>query len=376
MNQIIHHQKTKNMKNVFFLILVLFTSISSLAASNEMRAWVWANQPTTEKYTPNKNYQFNSASSKDISVSRFAPGTYEVNIPGGAIHKYGVAQATSYGSNATAQVEGWGDMGTSVIIRVKLYNPNGQLTDSKFVLFFYEEDRVSRRINSAYQWMNDPVALSDEYTFNSKGLKNTVKKIGTGRYEVTFPSMKANSQTPGQKGNVQVTPYGDHFRRAKVVSWGGHDGKKVKTIIQLYNANGQPADGQFVVSYISDFGIGQAEYGEDPDYGAYVWAGNPTAANYTPTLAYQDINTSPQAITIQKTGTGTYRVKLPKIINYKSTMAIASAYGSGATYCTILGWSLNSSDDTIVTVRCYNAAGIPTNSKFTLFYYTDKNVLF
>jgi hypothetical protein len=121
---------------------------------------------------------------------------------------------------------------------------------------------------------------------------------------------------------------------------------------------------------------GQAGPSERSDYGAYVWANQPTSSNYTPSTTYQDINTTQSNITIKKLSEGYYKVTLPRIQFNNSTMAIASAYGNDRAYASVERWYKNSAGGTDVFVRMYAPNGRPCNSMFTMFYYTNENILY
>jgi hypothetical protein len=76
-------------------------------------------------------------------------------------------------------------------------------------------------------------------------------------------------------------------------------------------------------------------------------------------------------------GVGNYRVTLPGVKSFNKTTVQVSAYGNSGNYCSIAQWDTSStSGATDVNVRCYNAAGTPTNTAFTMLYYTNDIILF
>lgn len=343
------------------------------ATSSPFRAWVWANEPTNPAYTPSTWYQYVEGSTFRITIKRNSAGKYTVTIPNAGQHVSGVPQVVGYGSNNSAQVSSWNSWDNNLMIHVSVFSPNAQPVDGEFVLFFYKEsDRVA---NTAYQWVDYPLFLTSFYRYNPKG-ENRVIRVGTGRYELTFSGIDEDPYaSSGQYGNVIATAYGREPRRIKISGW-SHAGDQVKVTVQLYNASGLLADGQFIASYISDFSLGQCNSSDCGDYGAYVWADNPTAASYTPSLSYQVTNSSATRITIQRLGTGFYKVTLPNIKSTNSTMAIATAYGSTGNYVAIEKWIGNTSGGTDVFVKCFTQTGTEVNGQFTLFYYTNEDVLY
>lgn len=100
----------------------------------------------------------------------------------------------------------------------------------------------------------------------------------------------------------------------------------------------------------------------------WVWADQPSAASYTPALAYQ-FNRNQSGIaadnTITKLGLGRYRVDF-KNFNTLGGTAHVSAYG-GNHYCKVENWTAEVS----VNVACFAANGTPVDGLFTATYYKD-----
>ena len=93
----------------------------------------------------------------------------------------------------------------------------------------------------AYLWSGDAAAtnaLADAYSYNAVGKRNTVKKTGTGRYEVKLPSLG----TAG--GHAQVSAYGSDASQCKPVRW-NQAGSDQIVQVACFNATGAAADSQF-----------------------------------------------------------------------------------------------------------------------------------
>ncbi len=355
---------------IFFLATIFLATYSFTYAGANERAWAWYDSPTSSTSTPHVDYQFNSAGGKITGV-RKGTGKWQLTFPNLGADYAGVFHAVGYEGNHSVQVQNWTASGRDLKVNILAFAPNGRPIDGKFVVFFAKGGGNSGT-SSAYQWANSPTSLSGSYKWNSKGQRNSLSKIGTGKYRITFGGMKAIN---GKYGNVQVTPYGGTARRAQVVSWGISSNGLTATIY-TYDMNGNFADSQFTASYLSDFLIGQGGYGENADYGAYVWANNPTSNGYAPSSSYMFSNTNPN-IRIARLGTGSYKVTLPSMPHYKASMAIASAYGSDKAYTSIERWFKSSSGNgTDVYVKTFDPNGRPMDAKFTLFYYTDDNILY
>ncbi len=353
------------------LVIVLMSAYTIDVDAAPARAWGWFDKPSSNQFTLSSYYQFNSTGGAIVG-KRSATGVYQVVIPNMGSHYNGVCHAVAYGGNHSVQVVNWGRSGSNLNINLKAFAPTGRPIDGRFVIFFYHEDKKS----GAYTWMSSPGEVTHGYTYNSSGGRNTVTKTGTGRYKVEFAGLKPDVYTQ-QKGNVLVTPYNGTARRAQVINWGLSSRGGASVNVQITDANGQPADSKFVISFINDFNIGQNGNGEDADCGAFVWANDATASRiYSPSATYAKNNAS-KNIKIQRLSTGSYKVQLGLVPHQSSTMAIATSYGSNNTYASVDKWLKSSSDSgTDVYVKCYDANGNLADSKFTLFYYSNKNILY
>lgn len=120
---------------------------------------------------------------------------------------------------------------------------------------------------------------------------------------------------------------------------------------------------------------------------AFLWADQPSAANYTPNTSYQ-FNSTGSVNTITRTAQGRYSAHLPGL-DAKGGTALVTAYGSQPAKCEIAGWreqtSLSAgpkkvappppvvvvglpSFTTAVDVACFDASGQPADERFSLAY--------
>ena len=102
--------------------------------------------------------------------------------------------------------------------------------------------------------------------------------------------------------------------------------------------------------------------------GAYLWADEPTAPSYTPITVYQGE---------QPGRTGEHRLPGPGQANEVELPLQASpltptgdvqvtAYGASAAHCQVLTWPATTSTSQPVDVQCFDAAGAPADSRYTL----------
>lgn len=210
----------------------------------------------------------------------------------------------------------------------------------------------------AFVWADQPTATSysphASYSFNSEGGANFVTRSSTGSYQVEFGRMGQS-----QSDNIQVTSYGDSTRHCQVAYWVGmRAGTSLLAGVRCFNSSGAPSDAQFVVQFYRA-GAG------NPEQSAYLWANQSTAVSYVPLRSY---NSRGGENTITRSGTGLYRARLPGFDTAGGNVQV-TAYDTSSNYCKVVQWStLNTVD-----VACFDAAGIPADTQWTL-RYTDRHV--
>ncbi len=175
---------------------------------------------------------------------------------------------------------------------------------------------------------------------------NEVTTLGVGQYRVDFPDIG------GPGGTVHVTAYGSNAR-CKVQSW-GNSGTTLRVNVRCHAPDGTPVGSRFAASYVRETGTPGVR-------GGYVWANNPTAASYAPSLSYQ-WNSSGAVNGVQRLGGGSYRVSCPNQDFTGGTVQV-TAYGTSSDYCKVQSWGGSS-----VNVRCFDANGNPADEQFTASY--------
>jgi len=99
---------------------------------------------------------------------------------------------------------------------------------------------------------------------------------------------------------------------------------------------------------------------------AYAWANSPSAASYTPSVAYS-YNSAGGPITITRSGQGTYAVRFAGfggngIVGGNVQL---TPYGPGHEHCRVHNWS-SGGPDFIVNVTCSNTLGVADDTRFTV----------
>jgi hypothetical protein len=388
------------------LVLTAFGVLGTLATGDASAApvqpqfmakgWVWADQPAAALNTPyaaSLSYQyglrterlptspFRTRSGGTNTVTRTGTGAYRVTFANLAVLG-GTAHVTAYGGSHQCKVSSWGSSGADLQLNVLCFAPGGAAVNGRFTALFYKDGTKSSFYANAYLWADQPTTAgcttpSLAYQFNSRGATNTACRVSTGEYDVTMPHMEPDRFNPTTKGGtVQVTAYGSGSERCKVRYW-YESMTNVIARVGCSTAAGVAADSRFTASFMRSPGEPAIEFAEDTQESYYVWANS--APN--PAAVYQsDSYGTSSAATLESPATGlaigTYRAHLPGVKSINST-AIVTAYGGGNTYCNVTSWYSNAAiGGTTVAVGCYDSAGFPVNSQFTLFYNTDRIILF
>jgi hypothetical protein len=331
-------------------------------SGQNLKAWVWANNPTASNYTPSASYQYNSKGVTN-TVSRLGVGRYRVSLPNFATAS-GTVHVTAYNGNHHCKVVNWFPSGTTQQVNVSCFRANGSRVDDRFSMLFYK--RFGRTSGTdAYLWYNGS-GTPNAYQWNSKGLNNTVTRLGTGRYRANLPGMNKLG------GTVLVTAYGSDSAKCKVVNW-GRSASNTRVNVNCFQGN-KPVNTRFTLSYINGTnGVGLGIRHK----GGYVWANNPSVSGtYTPSTTYQwnSATLSNNSNRVTNLSTGSYRVRLPRLAPANKTTTQVTAYGSNSNYCNVRSWVSDGSGGTNANVKCFNSVGQPVNSRFTLTYLTDDNI--
>jgi hypothetical protein len=191
--------------------------------------------------------------------------------------------------------------------------------------------------------------LHEDKSFNSTGGAITVTKFGEGGYSVDFAGLGGG----GSNGNVQVTAVDKSASRCKVSQWYSF-GTTLRVNVRCHFAGSPSPNSAFLVSY-ARFAGGTA-VSQD---GAYLLSNSLTAGTILPaTFQWGAVGS------VELLSTGVYAARLAGQTN-QDTGVIVTALGTDPSYCKIGNW-YGSGSDTIVTVRCFDDAGAPVNSRFTL----------
>lgn len=177
---------------------------------------------------------------------------------------------------------------------------------------------------------------------------------GVGDYRITIGGLGSYMSSHG--GTVKVSSANNTSERCKVVSWEPAK-SDVNVLVACFAPTGARADSSFHVSFTKALGLTANQAG----WGAYVWANQPVAAAYTPSLPYA-YNASGAGVTVQRTAVGSYVVNMPGQERASGPSNVqVTGYGADSSFCNVQTWGANSA-----TVKCVGANGAPIDAMFTL----------
>lgn len=347
-----------------------FTLLYLTDRPSHENAWAWVNpagQPN--EFTASAAYSY-TPGGEPVTVTRRTPDQFEVFFPG-LSSEHGHVQATAYGGNHTALVNLYGPIGTGVRVIVQLFDAaGGRANDAPFIVSYRSNGDPSRR--EAYVWSD--FSVTSPWTpplgpsWNGDRGDPTIEHLGPGDFRVILPGLATTSSI--EQGHVQVTPFGGFFRRTHIAGWSSV-GADLHVRVRTTDAAGTATNARFLLSYAERAAPIAARLGS----GSHVWASLPTAGSYAPPGAYTDSNGTlgpANSERIERLGLGYYRVTLPNVAPYGSSIANATLYGPQPGIASVASWSTDGNTGTQVYVRTYDPAGNAADRQFTLQYLTDQ----
>jgi hypothetical protein len=326
--------------------------------------YVWANQPSAAGcYQPSTPYSYNSGGSVN-AICRNGTGAYVVHFTDLA-SSGGNAQVSAYGGTpANCTIGYWVPSGADETVAVNCFNYAGTPTDTYFTASFTGGGGSANTI--AFLWANQPSAASytpsTTYQYNNRGGGlATITRSAPGTYSISFP----DSFGPAAAGGVKVSAWGSTGAFCKVTYWGPSGAAEIVNT-QCYNSAGAAADEYFSAVYVNGMNI----LGDNMTADAYAWANQPSAASYTPALAYQRDATiaSSGTITITRATTGTYDVLMPyQDQGLDGGHVAVTTYGSGTNRCQV-GYWYGVSGGRTARIYCFTTAGALADTYYAIQY--------
>ena len=104
-----------------------------MGAPKRLGAYAWANEPTSDNYTPSPLYAHNAANGA-ISINRIGVGNYNVRFVNlGGRSAGGNVQVNAYGDgNETCKIVSWTNSGQDLVTNVRCFRPGGAPVDTQY----------------------------------------------------------------------------------------------------------------------------------------------------------------------------------------------------------------------------------------------------
>ncbi|MFY1670933.1 hypothetical protein ACN27G_13335 [Plantactinospora sp. WMMB334] len=184
-------------------------------------------------------------------------------------------------------------------------------------------------------------------------------RLAPGRYHVKFPQVGA-----GSRGNVHVTPVNRTGHYCEIVRW-GQSGADEIVDVQCHKPGGDRDDTRFTVLWTYSSGL------VPPVEGSHAWLQWGGAA------VVQSYNSTGGGVSVLAGGVGIYQVRLGGV-GVAGTLAgnlqvTAVQPNAGPRRCKVARWG-SSGLDIIAYVTCFDPAGAPVASEFTLSYHRERAV--
>jgi hypothetical protein len=326
------------------------------AAGSAVAGYVW-----TDGITPQDYYDFDSADNHPGSVTVSSPSTglYTVDFAHlGSIASSANFQVTPYDTDDSCAVTGWATDGrTGLQAAVACYgNPGGTLADSEFDLVVTKVTGSPRgTFDYSYVYKDASSGLLTANQYNSAHKKNSVRFLGTGRYQVLFPG----PATTGTRGVVKVTAYGAEPGDCELNGWkGSPKGELVN--VDCYDDHFHFQNRKFLVTYAATNSL----LGINGQVTANAFADS-KAAVYQPPVQFNSVKNA--RITVVNYGPGAYEVLAAgssgNDVKWGGDVQV-SAVGNRGRHCYTYGWDQQYTP--AIDVECSDRSGHETDTPFTV----------
>lgn len=337
---------------------------SAQTFSDAVRAYVWANQASSDSYTPDASYSYN-ASGGAVTLTRSEAGQYQARFAGlGAVSGSGTLHVTAYGSSASCVSDGWNGEDGDLIAGVRCHDSSGAFTDARFTLLFVTTSGITVP-NMAYAWADQSGATSytpdASYAYNGSGGAITASRSATGTYEMEFAGLTAGTGL----GHVQVTAYGSDAL-CRILRWDVISGSVVVSV-GCQDSGGSPVDSRYTVLYVGADAASAST--------GFAWADARTSSSYAPSSSY--VFNDMREVTATRSSAGTYGMTFAGLGSITEGGHVqVSSYGAFnvAAVCNTDSWG--SVDDFEIDVECYDDNGALVDSRYTvLVVWPDRTVV-
>ena len=202
------------------------------------------------------------------------------------------------------------------------------------------------------------------FQFNSAHKQNSIKHLGTGKYQLTLGGPK----TAGTQGIVKLSAYGNTPGDCELGGWkGSASGELVN--VDCYGVGHVLADRDFIITYASANSI----MGINGQVVANAFA-NSKAAVYQPAVQYDSAKGA--KVTVAHLATGRYNVltagSAGNVAKFGGDVQV-NAVGTNGRHCSVIGWAQELTPS--IDIECDDSQGHPHCVDFTAKLYTVTNCI-
>jgi hypothetical protein len=348
------------------LLVIVLAPAASLAASHARLAPAARNLAGPRDYYPMSGYVFSGGSDyyfynsagENTSIANPLFGTYEVTFDGlGPVAGSAIVEVTQAVSPGTCAIDFW-DLSGSVGLQadVSCFGFSGTVQSALFDLAVTRPTAPPHGVFD-YAFMYAPTGnhVLAGFQYNSAGKKNSVRHLGTGRYQITF----GGPRSKGVQGAVKVTPYGNSAGDCITAGWHGSNAGEIVDV-DCYGTAGSPQNREFTVVYASATNI----LGLSNVAGANAYANRPATHSYQPSVQYDSEHGA--RVTVQHIGKGQYSVtfKGSEGSSANGGDVQVTAVSSADRHCFVLGWEQKHDPD--AEIQCKSNTGANTDTSFVV----------
>jgi hypothetical protein len=293
-------------------------------------------------------------------VTNRGVGDYWVDFVGLASSHGNAIVAAADSSSHTCQVVNWGPVHVSERVSVACFDRFGARAHAKFTVVFADKAAAAAgNLKQGYLWadrhdLSTLTTYVPKHVYSSNGSRPTVRRIGTGRYEVTFPT-RANPNV------AHVSAFGTSPARCQVEST-VVGSAQLRMTVKCASPSGAAKNTRFSLNY------------GEKQHGIYAWGVHehpslPVNTSYTPT---QRGGNEGDIHGIVRTGVGQYRVT-SDVWGTTSLDKVPMVTTTGTTdgHCKVKVWGggpLYFGPDEWVTVACRSATGALQDQTFNVSF--------
>ena len=328
---------------VFALGAVTYVG-AALDRSHWVDGYVYADNPTSNSYTPSPFYSYNRIGGSIQITKPAATGQYKVKLAilstflgKSTVHVTGYDVNNNYCKPATPTL-------ANSILNVRCFDANTGLPANAFYTVAVTRNYTDNAFAYANQPTNTDYPPPANTSWNPEGAIR-IFRSGVGMYQVDFTGL--GNLTAANGGHFQAVAVGTTASYCNVGTWAGSPTLSVN--LQCFSGTGALTDTAFNVLFV----LPSTEV-------AYAWADQPTSSSYTPSTFYS-WNPTGGSISITRSATGSYTVFWSGFVLLDGGDVQVTAYGGSNAQCKVIGWGSNNA-----SVRCFNPGGAPVDTWYTV----------